>query len=75
MKSFQGLDSVNLDVLEDATVTRPIRSFVEAFEKCQIKTTCSNHCKAAQEGSFTDDIIGMPSILCNIDGEGSRKTE
>lgn len=75
MKSFQGLDSVSLDVLEDGTVTRPIRSSVEAFENCQIKTTCSSHCKAAQEGSFTDDIIGTSSMLCNIDGEGSRKTE
>lgn len=75
MKSFQGLDSVSLDVLEAGTVTRPIRSCVEVFENCQIKTACSNHCKAAQEGSFIEDIIGMPSFLCNIDGESSRKTE
>lgn len=69
------LDSISLDVLENGMVTGPIRSFLEVFGNCQVKTTCPNDCRTAQEGPFTDDVRGTPSILCNIDGESSRNTE
>lgn len=36
---------------------------------------CSSNCRAAHERPFTEGVTGMPSILCNMDGESSKNTE